>query len=90
MKRIDMAIELDDELRLTRRQSWDTQNFEAIQVKFRGYMEGPNTIFPRSQKWISLKVSFDQIETRFPQVEGVKPEARGGQERAKEDQIRAI
>ena len=29
MKRIDMAMELDHELHLTRRQSWDMQNLEA-------------------------------------------------------------
>ena len=29
IKRIDMDMKLDHEVRLTRRQSWDMQNFEA-------------------------------------------------------------
>ena len=80
MKRIDMAIKLDHELRLTRRRSWDMQNFEAdlfmmvsrpSEANFRG----------RIPKYYHRKIfgsnkKNDRVETGFPRVEGVKPEAR--------------
>ena len=93
MKRIDMAIKLDHELRLTRRRSPDLQNFEAdlsmmVPRPYESILGGKTPKYDFSEvakkKW--SKIGRDRVETRFPWVEGVKPEAgeaRRGPRRAK-------
>ena len=96
MKRIDMSIKLDHELRLIRRRSPEMQNLEADlsmivprpYESILGDKKRPNTIFPRSRKFFWSKIGRDRVETGFPRVEGVnvKPEAgeaRRGPRRAK-------
>ena len=83
MKRIDMAIKLDHELRLTRRRSPDMQNFEAdlsmmVPRPYESILGGKTPKYDFSEvakkKW--SKIGRDRVETGFLRVEGVKPEAR--------------
>ena len=84
MKRIDMAIKLDHELRLTRRRSWDMQNFEADLFMMVSRPSEAN-LGGRKPKYDFSKVTFfcrKLVETKSTLVERVKPEARRGPRRA--------
>ena len=76
MKRIDMAIELDPELRLTRRRSPDMQNFEPdlSMTAPRPYAAnlGPKKAqnnFLKSRNIFGSKIGRDRVGSGFLQVE---------------------
>ena len=91
MKRIDMAMKLDHELHLTRRRSWDMQNFEAdlsmmVSRPSEANLEGKRTKYNFCVFCFSSKIGRDRVRSRPPRVEGVEPEAgeaRRGPKKAK-------
>ena len=77
-----MAMKLDHELRLTRRRSWDTQDFEVnpFMMFWRPCeanlgIRKPVYDFVQGRKKHWWKVSFAQVETGFPCVKEDKTEA---------------
>ena len=92
-----MATKFDHELRLTRRRSPDMQNFEAdlsmmVPRPYESILGGKTSKYDFSE--VAKKFLVENWprpgRDRIPAGRGSQTGGQGGQERAKEDQIRAI